>query len=396
MKQLATMLMTLATLGLPHLSTLPGVAATTAQIQCIPTFPLKQGWLGGDGIYSVPLSSGKTVWLFGDTFLNPADPQAKTRAGAGMVANTIAVSNCGPEGFGLDYHWRRKADGSAAAFFEPPGPSADLGPDHLDPAKPAPIPGHKYWPIHGIEQNGRLYIALEDVSVSEGPENGFNFAIADVTLAEIANPNDAPESWQIRYRPLSPGGESIPGIAMIKHEGWLYLLSVREDATKKHPLTLARLPLRALSEDAPLPDRLSHLSRTGAWLPGGDGPEARILAAEAATEASLHYDARRREWLIVHTMPGLFKREIVVRKAPALEGPWDAGLVSQPFYTEMLPAWYGYDRNSFCYAAKAHPAFSSSHGLLITYACNSLSFETLLQRPDLYRPVVRILPLPKS
>ena len=32
-------------------------------------YPYRQGWLGGDAAYSVPLSPGRTLWLFGDTFI---------------------------------------------------------------------------------------------------------------------------------------------------------------------------------------------------------------------------------------------------------------------------------------------------------------------------------------
>lgn len=358
-----------------------------ANVPCKPNFPFQQNWRGGDGIFSVPLLSGKTVWLFGDSFVLDFENKeaGPNRTKATMVANSLAISSCGPEGFELDYFFRqtteqvgKRIEHQPAAFF-----------------LPAPLAAHKrkYWPIHGIEERGKLYLLLEEVETTAGPENGFNFAIKGVTVAEIVNYSDHPLKWQINYRPLSQSSTTIPGIALVKSGDFLYLLAVREDASKKHPLLLNRVALADLNQ-TPWP--LSYLSQDQRWKPGLDGPDAQILVPEGATEASLHFDSHHQKWVMVHTHPAFFSREVIIRTAPQLTGPWTTQVKTIPFYTEMMPESPGYDKDSFCYAAKAHPTFSRGNVLGVSYACNSLNFETLLRRNDLYRPVFKELSLPEG
>ncbi|PKL77446.1 MAG: hypothetical protein CVV27_05450 [Candidatus Melainabacteria bacterium HGW-Melainabacteria-1] len=347
---------------------LPNVlSVNTPSALCQPQFPFLQNWLGGDGIYSVALPDGRSLWLFGDTFMGPGPD----RAGALMVANTIGISRCGPQGFKIDYHAGRSAKGEAAAFFA-------QGP-------------HKLWPIHGFEYQGKLYIGLEQVAVTAGPENGFNFEIVGVYLAEISDYQLAPAQWQIRYLELSDSRSVIPGLAMVKQGDYVYLLSVREDANKRHPLLLHRLSLKQL--ESPI-GQLEYLDQHRSWRRGLEGEDALILVPQAATEVSLHFDPNRQTWIMVHTQPEFMGKNVIIRQAPALEGPWDQQITSLPLYTEMMSESTGYDKNTFCYAAKAHPQFSPP--IMLTYACNSLDFATLFRRLELYRPVVQTLPLPAS
>jgi hypothetical protein len=37
---------------------------------CLPSFPDKDGWYGGDGAYAIGLDGGRVLWLFGDTFVS--------------------------------------------------------------------------------------------------------------------------------------------------------------------------------------------------------------------------------------------------------------------------------------------------------------------------------------
>jgi len=46
-------------------------------------------WLGADAALSVPLSKGRSLWLFGDTFV--AISSANVRSESKMVRNTVAI-----------------------------------------------------------------------------------------------------------------------------------------------------------------------------------------------------------------------------------------------------------------------------------------------------------------
>jgi hypothetical protein len=42
----------------------------SASVLCLPSFPDKDGWYGGDGAYSIKLDDKRVLWLFGDTFVS--------------------------------------------------------------------------------------------------------------------------------------------------------------------------------------------------------------------------------------------------------------------------------------------------------------------------------------
>ncbi|MBW1688033.1 MAG: hypothetical protein JRS35_23595, partial [Deltaproteobacteria bacterium] len=63
---------------------LPGAGSDPER--CWPSFPYRDGWLGGDAAYSIPLSRSETLWLFGDTFVGA--PGQEDRQGAAFVHNS--------------------------------------------------------------------------------------------------------------------------------------------------------------------------------------------------------------------------------------------------------------------------------------------------------------------
>lgn len=344
--------------------------ATGTKTNCVPQFPYQNGWLGGDGAYSVPLSNDKSVWLFGDTFMGP-NP---TRAGSSMVANSIGLSQCTPAGFQIQYFAGTPQQNQPQPFFK--------------------ATQDKYWPIHGFVHNHKLYVALEQVSTNIAePDNTFGFAIVGVTLAEIANYQAPPSQWQIRYRELSRTKAAIPGIAMIKKDGYLYMLTVKEN--KEHPVLLNRLAWDKLNN--PMAE-LEYLSQNKSWKKGLLGPDSAVLVKQAATEISLHYDTVRHQWIMVHTHPAFFSKDVVIRQARSIEGPWEQSVTTLPLYQEMMPQNPHYDSETFCYAAKAHPQFNPGNPdtLVVAYACNSLNFNKLLQQMAWYYPVVKLVPLPQK
>ncbi|MBP7342656.1 MAG: hypothetical protein KA957_10110, partial [Syntrophaceae bacterium] len=76
---------------------------------CLPQFPDRNGWYGGDGAYSIALDDRRTLWLFGDTFVSPDDGR-KDRSGMDLVwGTTLAVSTCSENAaFDIRYYLKKK------------------------------------------------------------------------------------------------------------------------------------------------------------------------------------------------------------------------------------------------------------------------------------------------
>jgi len=113
-------------------------------------------WVGADGASSVDLGDERTLWLFGDTFIDPTGMHS--RSGAIMVANTVAVQHgTDPTRASLTFYWGRASDGHPTAFFEDQGEEL-------------------FWPGDGIRVDDRLVVFLARTIRDSGSPLGFRHA----------------------------------------------------------------------------------------------------------------------------------------------------------------------------------------------------------------------------
>ena len=359
---------------------------------CWPSFPYQSGWLGGDGAYSIPLSSTRSLWLFGDTFIG-ADGQAD-RAGAAFIHNSIALSECGPDGrFDVRYVWGRAPDGAPHAFLE-----RDSG---------------WWWLFGGFLHEGRLYVGMLEVENSEprGPLN-LPFRFTGTALARIDDPHADPESWRPEVLPLSRSAHALPVSAMLTQGDHLYLFTFVDAGSGHFPRILVRLPLARLSDGTPdLEASLETLEADGVWRTGFAPDRARVLMDDNATEMSVRHHPELEKWIALYNYPDVgasfphvpTSDAVYARSADRLEGPWsEPELIFR--IPELAPAHAPPpDPNLGCYAAKEHPDFSLPGSLTFTYVCNLFTgpgedpytiLGRIQQRMDLYRPVAASVSLP--
>ena len=110
---------------------------------------------------------------------------------------------------------------------------------------------------------------------------------------------------------------------------------------------------------------------------------------------SVRYHADLGKWVAVMIGHGFPRGKIQYRTAPALTGPWSDG---QTIYRipDVQPGSPGYDRDTFCYAAKEHPEFETPGELLFTYVCNTFTVKKLTTNLGIYFPKSVIVPMPKG
>jgi hypothetical protein len=342
-----------------------GCSASVVAALCIPSFPYDDGWLGGDAAYSIRLSDTKSVWLFGDSFVG--NPGQKTRSGSKMVSNTIAVSSCANGSWRVRYYWRIRGAKAPQPFFT------------------SGVERFHYWPLDGFYLNGTLYVAL--AKIVDLPKGGpFGFEMIGVTLAKVTDPLDVPVHWTVEYLELSDSAVAFPGVTTIVSGDYVYLYTVLDDAQhKSHPMSLARIAIAQLGRPR---DSIEYLTNDGTWKAGSGSKNARIIIDRGATEMSIRFHASINRWVAVQNGPQPFSREIVIREAPTLEGPWSE---PKPVYSfpEMSKGSQRYDQDTFCYAAKEHPEFSPPGGsMVVTYACNSMQLRKQTENMSIYRPEV--------
>lgn len=345
---------------------LPGRAAPELDA----LFQRTNGWIGADANYSIPLSTQTTLWLFGDTFIG--EIRNGHRTNAVMINNTLGLQRGTNR---PEFFHGTTPDGKPEAFFKPED-------------------GRGYfWPMHGVRTDDAkprggnaalrgLWLFLHQIEnvKSGGP---FGFKAVGCWLAHVPNPDDPPDRWRVSqikvpFTEIAAEGALFFGGGVMREGRWVYIGGTDSRPETKTRfghggLVLARAPAGRVGD-------FKHwrFLASGKWQK--DFKKVTLVFADVASEFSLSYLPGAKKYVAVYMAGGIFGT-IVVRLAPAPEGPW-----SEPRPVFRCPE-QDWPAKAFCYSAKAHPELATSPDeLVITYAANSWDFGMLFSEPRLYWP----------
>ncbi len=374
----------------------------TAWPQADALFHQDPTWRGADAAYSAPLSGGRTLWLFGDTFLGP------DRRTARMVHNTIGIQDV--------------ADPATARLTTHHG-GADDDPTPFFPTEP----GTWLWPMDCARTDVGIVVFFMRVRSSRpdlptvldswrAEGSLMFFDVFDWTAVLIRNPDHPVANWQVEPLGTPPAVDRvIPGPGAVSHDGHLYAYGWR-DGHSLRPGLLRRTPRyhgrrhprQAFVLRWPVDTIAAGLHAPQWWTGHGWHPDQGRAAAvvdDPATEFTVHRDQATGEFLLVGTtgwfvgvdrvsalrplrvlkrlprvgrllsMLGLIRASLTVRRAPAPQGPWSAQVrVFSPKVASDVVV----------YAGKAHPQLTG--GLVCTYAQIALKADRTLSDESLYYP----------
>ena len=332
-------------------------------------FHQESRWLGADAALSVPIASGRTLWLFGDTFIATSD--ARVRAPAKMVRNTVAVQDgVDPRTARMSFCWGAGADGEPDSFF-----------GRRD--------GHWYWPGHGIRlKEGPLVLFLYAMEKA-GDGGPLGFACTGYALAVIDHPDAPPSDWRPLILDAPPlKFDAIPATAAVREGNHVVAVAIRQKGV--HAGALVRYPAASLAR-GDVAGAQWWAGEARGWVAEdelGTGGPAWVFD-DAGAECSLHWSERTRRYVHVASY-GFGATTIGVRTATSLTGPWSAPVtVFRPPESDAA--------RPFVYAAKGHPELDGPDpgDLLVTYAANSFTFADLLRSPgekELYWPRMVCVP----
>jgi hypothetical protein len=351
-------------------SAAPLCAQEKSASDCTPVFPFKDSWWGADAAYSIPLPDGRSVWIFGDTLYG--DRRVVEGKDPRMVRNSIGISSCDGRGWQIDYVIRRGDKGRPQDFFQA---------QHKDAW---------YWALDGFLYKDDLWVTL--LCVRNAPKTtsaAFGFETCGTDLAKVSGLENDPQRWAVKYFPLVADGiHAYPSATAVVEGEYVYIFALLESGSR--PMLLTRVPLNGL--DAPA-EHLQYLTKNGDWKPGLKPADAMPVMKHGNTEMTVRYHAGLKKWVAIMNYPKLFSDKVVARTAPHLAGPWSEGNVIYRI-PEMQKGNAGYDKDTFCYAAKEHPEFRRPGSLLITYACNTTDVQKLTHDLNIYFPKVVRVPFP--
>jgi hypothetical protein len=311
-------------------------------------------WRGADVASSVDVGGGRTLWLFGDTWIDPSGNG--TRQGAHMVSNSLGVQEgSDPSTARMSFHWGRAADGGPDAFF----PDRD---------------GESLWFGSGVRVEDRLVLFLGRTVRNTG--SGLGFDHVGWTAMLVENPDDEPPAWRLRAltTPPNPFGILVGFAASFRMGDHVYALG-SPNPLKTHPIFAVRWPVHRVRQGELADPEWWAGERVG-WVADTSSVQRWPLFDHAQTELTVHQDPGTGRLLAVHTQ-GFGSADIVMRAAPTLTGPWSA-----PRMIYRPPEYYRHQ--VMIYAGKAHPHLAGAD-LALTYATNSFRFADHAD-PSIYFP----------
>lgn len=334
--------------------------------QCKPTFPFKDGWLGGDGDVSVAINSSTTIFIFSDTWIGRKNQQSRLEPGIGMVANSVAVERCLTSAkMDVQYFWN------------------NMYSDHPEPFFKSFTDRYKYWIIDAFMIRNNLYVVLQKTGQKKAvaPDDMFPFSILGYSIAKVTNPQNAPDQWHIQLKPVYE--LNYPELAIQSHvimDNHIYFFVSRNDKA----LALVRKHFDAF-DDPEKPYEYLALDKT--WKEGIVTNDMHHLV-EGFRCNTVNYHPDIKQWIMICDVK-FMDNKIKMRTAPLITGPWSQEKTVYEI-PEVTAGSLMYDNKNFSYLPRECIQYydPKKHEMLLTYDVNNSNFSYLNTHPEIYTPKV--------
>ena len=315
-------------------------------------FRYQEPWLGSDGAWSINISEfhpNTILWTFGDTLWGRIENETKVW---NMTNNSVALHNL-DNGTIKFYNEEQINIFEIAEWLE--------GDELFGP-----------WPFAPFVQNGRIYWFPMVINLTGWFGDG-NW-LADIYLAEVDNPEDNPDNWNVNYYPI----DFLP----VKYEpnSFLWLATdvyVENNTYYMYGERDGHYVVARTQENITLFDSWEFYDgENWTFTPQTvqNGP------TDLSTEYSVDYIPPFDKYLLIYHKS--LQSSIWGRWADTPIGPWSE---PQLLYT---PPELELDENYWAYAIKGHYPYLSNTGreVVISYVIRSYDEDETLSNPTLYCP----------
>ncbi len=304
------------------------------------------GFAGSDGIYSQVLPDGRTVWIFGDTFIaNLGENNTRIKTDPLYIRNSFVVFE-GDKRITLQ---QGKPEEFKSMMIPPEIMNRTEGKSELD---------IWYWPGDAFVENGNLEVFVSKFSKSG--EGMWDFKFEGTELVQFSLPDFEMGSVD-RFEDLN---DIHFGHAICETDSFTYIYGLKEG--------------KAFAAKA----KIGNVR--GEWeFYTGDGWSASSKDASPISdfEGSEQFSVfpYGDEFIMIMQETGLSNR-IFALTADSPVGPWSEGVC---VYETPLPPD---NKNIFTYNALGHPQFMKDDYLLVSYCTNSFELEDHFTDALIYRP----------
>jgi len=319
------------------------------------------GVTGADGIYSVLLPDGRSVWIFGDSFLGTVNPdRSREKRTPWFIRNAIAVQ----EADTLRSIYNVINGWESSSVIPPGAPKGKLfSEDSL-----------WYWPGDGFIENGKLKIFMSAFYQADTGNWGFKWVSAN--LATFSLPDLKLERIDhFNY----PGENEIHwGHAVCDGDKKYTYIYGAEDKTKN--LYVARAPKNNIL--APW-----EFYTGSEWVK--DSKLSKPMLAIQGSEQFSVFKLKNKYVLVVQE-GGFMTGEICSYYS---DSPYTGWKNRKVIAHTQLPSEVESTKNLFAYNSLAHPQFIKNGELLISQCINSFVVEDVFRDASKYRPVFLRVPV---
>jgi hypothetical protein len=307
------------------------------------------GYTGGDGTISVLLPDGRTVWIFGDTFLGTVNPDnTRGKMTPIFIRNSLVIQN------GDSIITMHQGTPEHPASFVIPPPEAPGGQRLSEDSV-------WFWPNNGFVENNRLKLFLSEIIQADTGMWGFRWTgtwLASYSLPDITEEEIIPV-------PYSLENQVHYGIAILEEKNYTYVYG-RKDS-KPHVARFAAGDVSGPWE---------FYTGTG-W---SSGPMASVPMSDIDVSEQFSVMKIKNKYILV-TQTGYFLSPEIYSFTS--DNPYSGWNQKTLLYITPIPEG---NKNLFTYNAMAHPQFTKDGKLLISYNTNSIILEDHFRDADIYRP----------
>ena len=297
------------------------------------------GWTGGDGTLSIGLPDGRTLWLFGDTFLGHVRPDGTRSTDSPLIRNSLVAQ-----------------EGTILTTLH--GGTTDRPVAFLVPA----TAGAWYWPGDGLVSEELLQVFYH--RFRQDRPGMWGWAWDGTVIAEI----DLPALTLVRVVAVPDDHGIAYGAALLEADGWVYIFGTEQRGAIKH-LHVARAA----------PGELNHAWSfwSGRNWSADPGASRAVLAGVSSQFGVV--DTGNGIGLVTMDERQPFSDRLVVYFSDTPTGPW-----SGPVEIYRAPEA---DSDVAAYNPFVHSQFKNREGDLVSYNINHVHDpDTLYDDVSLYRP----------
>jgi hypothetical protein len=334
--------------------------------KCTPKFPLKDGWLGGDGNVSVSINEDTTYFFFSDTFVGKKNQQTRLEKGLKMVSNSVAIHTCLPNGeTNIKYFWN------------------DMYSKNPKPIFKTKKKKYKFWIVDAFKVSNDLYVLLEKIGPKKNapPDDIFNFSSVGYNLVKITNIYDIPTDWNMVWIPMDDFNNPAMGLRChVILNDYIFFYVNRHDKEQ----VLVRKNIN-LIDSLNIP--FEYYAKNNTWKEGLNYDDMKIVV-DGFRSNTVKYHPDLKQWVMILDI-WFMDNKIKMRTSPLLTGPWseEKTIFEIP---QMTPGNKSFAKNNFCYLPREciQNYDSENHVMLITYDVNNSNLSEVLKNPEIYTPKV--------